>query len=141
MPSWESPRSFASAWTMTNSSGFSKGRPFKNRSLIKLKMAVFMPMPSARVSTASRVKAGDLSSWRSAKRRSIMRIFDFRFSIFDLRKSLGAQSEKWIDARRAASWQITGVKRERSEHRHDGDKRERIGRRRLEKQALDRAAQ
>src|SRR5213594_629220 len=40
--------------------------------LTKLKMAVFAPMPSASVSTATAVKPGFFSSWRKAKRRSFM---------------------------------------------------------------------
>ncbi len=31
-----------------------------------LKMAVFAPIPSARVTTATKVKPGDLWSWRKA---------------------------------------------------------------------------
>ena len=36
-----------------------------------LKIAVFAPIPSARVSTATAVKPGFFSSWRKAKRRSL----------------------------------------------------------------------
>src|SRR5436190_18205737 len=66
---------------MTRRPGSANGRPRRNRSWIKLKIAVFMPIPSARVSTASRVKPGDLRSWRIAKRRSVIGIcgFGFRF--------------------------------------------------------------
>src|SRR4051812_34258401 len=65
-------------------------------------MAVFIPIPSARVSTARSVKAGDLSNWRMAKRRSIMGIFDFGFSIFDWRNSFGAERVDWVHESGAA---------------------------------------
>src|SRR6266446_1227338 len=44
-------------------------------------MAVFAPMPSASVSTATAVKPGFFSSWRKANLRS----FIFGFTIYDLR--------------------------------------------------------
>ena len=49
------------------------------RAFTALKMAVFAPMPSASVSTATAVKQGFFSSWRRANLKS------FIFSIFDLR--------------------------------------------------------
>src|SRR4029453_14073816 len=57
----------------TTRSGSEKGRPRRKRSCIKLKIAVFMPMPSASVSTARKVNPGDLRSWRRAKRRSFIK--------------------------------------------------------------------
>src|SRR5205809_6489697 len=56
----------------TTRSGCLNGRPRKNRSLIKLKMAVFSPIPSASVSTARKVNPGDLRSWRRANFRSFI---------------------------------------------------------------------
>ncbi len=50
--------------TMRFASGYGSGR--NNTALITLKIAVFAPMPSARVSTAMNVKPGDLRSWRKA---------------------------------------------------------------------------
>src|SRR5260370_14633650 len=50
--------------------GSLKGSTRRNRSLIKLKMAVFSPMPSASVRTAIKVNPGDLRSWRKANFRS-----------------------------------------------------------------------
>src|SRR5438094_10201803 len=48
--------------------------------LTKLKMAVFAPMPSASVSTATVVKPGFFSSWRKANFKSfIFPIYDLRF--------------------------------------------------------------
>src|SRR5437016_10260426 len=40
--------------------------------LTKLKMAVFAPMPSASVSTATAVKPGFFSNWRKANLKSFM---------------------------------------------------------------------
>jgi hypothetical protein len=40
--------------------------------LTTLKMAVFAPMPSASVSTATAVKPGFFNSWRKANLRSFM---------------------------------------------------------------------
>src|SRR6266480_4100960 len=85
--------------------GSENGRPRRKRSCIKLKMAVFMPMPSASVSTASEVKAGDFRSWRRAKRTSFI--------------SFSAQSLNRIDMRRAARGKKTGEECGRTEH-HTG---------------------
>src|ERR1043165_8586734 len=59
------------------------GKRSRNTALTTVKIALFTPIPSASVRTATNVKPGDFSSWRKAKRRSIMGIFEFRFSIFD----------------------------------------------------------
>src|SRR6266545_4248079 len=56
----------------TTRSGSEKGRPRRKRSCIKLKIAVFMPIPSVSVSTARKVNPGDLRSWRSANLRSFI---------------------------------------------------------------------
>src|SRR5918996_6625873 len=72
----------------TSRSGSEKGRPRRKRSWIKLKMAVFIPMPMASVMTASNVNPGDLRSWRRANRRSFM--------------SFSAQGVDWIDQCRAS---------------------------------------
>src|SRR5881227_1422950 len=58
--------------TSINSSGFDNGRVFKRTALRSWKMAVFAPMPSARVSTATAVKPGFFSSWRKANLRSFI---------------------------------------------------------------------
>ena len=50
-----------------------------------------------------------------AKRRSIIGIFDFRFSIFDWEKSLGAQGKKRIDAGSATGREIAGDESETAE--------------------------
>src|SRR2546426_473739 len=46
-------------------------RPRKKRSLIKLKIAVFSPIPSASMSNASKVNPGDFASVRTAYLRSV----------------------------------------------------------------------
>src|SRR5256714_10324215 len=83
---------------MTRRSGSSNGSPLRNRSLIKLKMAVFMPMPSARVSTARSVNAGDLISWRKAKRRSIINQRSEVGGQWSENFSFGAESDDGVDA-------------------------------------------
>src|SRR5882757_1751579 len=74
--------------------GSLNGSRRRKRSLIKLKIAVFSPMPSARVRTATTVNPGDLRSWRTANFRSFM--------------SLGAQRDNRIDTCGAAGWYKTG---------------------------------
>src|SRR5438067_937579 len=77
------------------------GRPRRNRSLIKLKIAVFSPMPSASVSTAMQVNAGDLRSWRRANFTSVI--------------LFGSQRGNWIDVCGAARRYQTSQQRGRRE--------------------------
>ena len=85
-------------------SGSWNGRPCRNRSLIRLKMAVFIPMPSARVITARRVNAGDFRSWRMSEAE--IDHGNLRFDCdFRLENSFGAESDDWIDAGGAARGQ------------------------------------
>src|SRR6266545_6753241 len=58
--------------TATNSSGCLIGSVFSKTASSKLKMAVFAPIPSASVSTATAVKPGFLSNWRKANLRSFI---------------------------------------------------------------------
>src|SRR4029077_13377463 len=58
-----------------------------------LKSAVFAPIPSASVTTATRVNPGDLRSWRKANLRSFI--------------SLGPQRLNRIDMGGAPCWQQT----------------------------------
>src|SRR5439155_27157227 len=51
------------------------GRGLMRTALIRLKIAVFAPIPSASVSTATAVKPGFFSSWRKANLRSFIRQF------------------------------------------------------------------
>src|SRR5436853_4726310 len=70
---WNSSvRSFPLVRICRTRSGFWNGRPFRKRSLISEKIAVFSPIPSARVITANKLNPGDFTSWRRAKRRSVI---------------------------------------------------------------------
>src|SRR5438477_1502433 len=62
-------------WTTRD--GSLNGRPRRNKSLIKLKIVVFSPMPIASVIIASAEKPGDLRSWRSANFTSFMSLVSF----------------------------------------------------------------
>src|SRR5256885_5613267 len=53
-------------------SGSGPGMGFNSVELTTLKMAVFAPMPSASVSTATAVKPGFFSNWRKANLRSFI---------------------------------------------------------------------
>ena len=73
----------------------------KKTALMMLNKAVFAPMPSASVSTATAVKPGFFSSWRKANLRS--------FIVYDLRiRSFTSQSLHWIDVCRAPRGQPAG---------------------------------
>src|SRR6266480_5910257 len=94
----------------TTRSGSENGRPRRKRSCIKLKMAVFIPMPSASVMTARVVNPGDLRSWRRAKLRSFI--------------SFSAQSLDWLYARGASSRKKTGKEGGSGQHRARNEKGE-----------------
>ena len=83
--------------------GSLNGSPRKNRSLIRLKIVVFSPIPSANVMIAIAVNPGDLRSWRTANFRSFM--------------SFGSEGNDWIDAR------STARREPASEKRNGGNKR------------------
>src|SRR5205823_5479508 len=84
----------------TTRPGSLNGRPRRKRSLIRLKIAVFSPIPRASVSNASKVNAGDLSNCRRAKRRSVITI---RSLLMDFATaSLVSQCDHWIDLGGAA---------------------------------------
>src|SRR5207249_5570982 len=82
-------------------SGSWNGRPFRKRSLISEKIVVFSPIPSARVTIAMKVNAGDLRSWRSANFTSLI--------------LFGSQRGNWIDVCGAAC---------REQTRHQCDRHE-----------------
>src|SRR4029453_16807256 len=90
--------------------GSLNGSPRRNRSLIRLKIVVFSPMPSASVRTATKVNPGDLRSWRKAKRRSFMKrlIVDYSFS---------AQCLDRIDKSGPARGHVTGEQCHQSKRR------------------------
>src|SRR6185312_16389705 len=67
-PDQSGPRSLNQ--TNRSDSGYASGR--NSTASTTLKMAVFAPMPSASVSTATAVKPGFFSNWRKANLRSFM---------------------------------------------------------------------
>src|SRR6266704_2384911 len=81
-------RDLSPPYKCTTRDGSLNGRPRRNRSLIKLKIVVFSPMPTASVKTATQVNAGDLRSWRSANFTSLI--------------LFGSQRGNWIDVCGAA---------------------------------------
>src|SRR4051812_20816723 len=77
-----------------------------------LNIAVFAPMPSASVRTATSVKPGDLPSWRKANLRSFM--------------SFSAQCLNGIDMRRAARRNQTSEQCRERQHDRGRAKQQRI---------------
>src|SRR5438094_1442025 len=75
-----------------------------------VKIAVFAPMPSASVSTATAVKPGFFSNWRKANLRSFI-----------------TQRLHRIDFCRASRRKVTGEERSRSQQKPDASKGYRIG--------------
>src|SRR5438309_6831071 len=94
-------RDLSPPYKRTTRDGSLNGRPRRNRSLIKLKIAVFSPMPSASVRTAMQVNAGDLRSWRSANFTSVI--------------LFGSQRGNWVDVCGAACRYQTSQQRGRRE--------------------------
>src|SRR6185503_12236089 len=70
--SCDQPRLGYCCQTATKDSGLENGSGRKSAALMTLKMAVFAPMPSASVSTATTVKPGFFNSWRKANFKSFM---------------------------------------------------------------------
>src|SRR2546425_4106411 len=95
------------AWT--SSCGFRTGSDRSMSVLITEKIAVFAPMPSASVSTATAVKPGFFSNWRKANLRSFI-----------------TQCLHRIDFGRAARWHEAGQERHRQQHERHHPKRQRI---------------
>src|SRR6476619_2806250 len=113
---WNSSvRSFPLVRICSTRSGSWNGRPFRKRWLISEKIAVFSPIPSARVTTAMTVNPGDLRSCRNAKPISFM--IAVRLKVF---LSFCAQRDDWIDARGAAGWHAAGDQRD-CRKRQQGD--------------------
>src|SRR6184192_737111 len=65
-------RDLSPPYKCTTRDGSLNGKPRRNNSFIKLKIVVFSPIPSANVTTAMDVNAGDLRSWRKANFRSFI---------------------------------------------------------------------
>src|SRR4030095_3630933 len=87
--------------------------------LTKLNMAVFAPMPSASVSTATAVNPGVFSNWRKANLRSFI-----------------AQRFHRIDARGAPGRDQTGQQGYCGEEKHSAKEYERLGGTNVEKLVL-----
>src|SRR4030081_1257500 len=85
--------------TTTSRSGSLNGNGRSSTALTTLKIAVFAPMPSASVMTATAVNPGFFKSWRKANFRSFM-----------------AQCLHWIDLRRAAGGKKTGQQGDEQEN-------------------------
>src|SRR6266496_3530201 len=95
---WPDLRPGLSAQMTASRSASGNGNVRSNAALIRLKMAVQAPIPSASVSTATAVKPGFFSSWRKANLRSFMVHcqksvvscpLSIRLSDFDLEASFG----------------------------------------------------
>src|SRR4030095_5894875 len=104
--------SLTPVWTTRDGSW--KGSPRRNKSFIKLKIAVLAPMASARVTTAMMVNPGVLASVRSAYLKSeiirLQREFD------GCESSFGTKSNNRINARRAARGEPTRDHHRDAEH-------------------------
>src|SRR5437773_2982357 len=98
-------RDLSPPYKCTTRDGSLNGRPRRNRSLIKLKIVVFSPMPTANVKTATQVNAGDLRSWRSANFISLI--------------LFGSQGGNWIDVCGAACRNETGRRSDEREQSRD----------------------
>src|SRR5882724_1677818 len=115
---WNSSvRSFPLVRICRTRSGSRNGSPLRNRSLINEKIAVFNPIPSARVSTAMQVNAGDLRSWRSANFTSLI--------------LFGSQSGNWINVCGAARGHQTREQRSQAKNCNRPGEYKRIVRRDL----------
>src|SRR6266446_4290117 len=101
-------RDLSPPYKWTTRDGSLNGRPRRNRSLIKLKIAVLSPIPSARVITAIEVNAGDCRSLRNAKRISFM--FEYGVDRFgEIHSARRARTGSTRVARRAGNKQATNA--------------------------------
>src|SRR2546428_4615729 len=121
----------------TSESGFLTGSGLNRSSFKTPKIAVFAPMPSASVSTATAVEPGFFSNWRKANLRSFivrcqwsvvsrssfdsaLRIPHFAF------ESFVPQRFHWIDFGGAARGHEAGQERHRQQHERNHPERQRI---------------
>src|ERR1700733_8931366 len=86
----ERPLTRVGSPTTTSCCGSLTGSILSKSAFTTVKIAVFAPMPKARVTMATAVNPGLLRNWRSAKRRSWS-------SPFIVNSSLVTQSDHWID--------------------------------------------
>src|SRR5438445_12992671 len=111
---------------MTIRSGSRYGSAFSNTALTTLKMAVFAPIPSARVSTATAVKPGFLSNWRKANFKSFItqRLHGIDFRCTARRQPAGQQgdrSEKYCHAHKCSRVGWFHLEKECPEDSREGD--------------------
>src|SRR4029077_2054750 len=104
-----------------SASGYGSGR--SRTALTMLNIAVFAPIPSASVRTATRVNPGDLRSWRRANLRSLILFC--------------AQRDYRIDAWGGTGWYQTGKKSGDGESCSGNGNQKRIVRRDLVKLSRD----
>src|SRR4029077_20113266 len=104
-----------------SASGYGSGR--SRTALTMLNIAVFAPMLSASVKTATRVNPGDLRSWRRANLKSLILFC--------------AQRDDRIDACGAAGWYQTGKNGSDAETCGSNGNQKRIMRRDLVKLSRD----
>src|SRR5437660_4501415 len=116
--------SFDFSETNTSHPGSLNGGGRSSTALTTLKIAVFAPMPSASVSTATMVKPGFFSNWRKANFKSFI-----------------TQCLHRIDLRGPARGQPAGEKRDQSQEQRDTRKRGGIQRAHAEKQTAQEACQ
>src|SRR5690349_13593148 len=98
-----SVRSFALVRTCSTRFGSWNGRPLRKRSLISEKIALFNPIPSARVTTASKLNPGDFTSWRRAKRRSVIIIEQRSNRGFPKKNHRGNGGPQAVDRRKTSN--------------------------------------
>src|SRR2546427_7916550 len=103
-------------------SGSRNGNGRRSTAFMTLKIAVFAPIPSASVSTATAVKPGFFSSWRKANLRSFI-----------------TQCLHRIDTRSASRRQPRSEQRHQQEQQRHASERQRIGGFDVEEQRLQHA--
>src|SRR5262249_23208073 len=112
---------------LTSRSACGKGNGRSSTPSTTEKIAVFAPIPSASVKTATRVKPGDLRNWRRANLRSFM--------------SFSSQSDDWIYARSAAGGNPRSEESSGKQQRADGEIYSWVEPASFEQNALQRARQ
>src|ERR1700693_414734 len=110
------------------------GRTRRKRSWIRLKIAVFAPMPRVSVRTETNVNAGDFRSCRSANRMSVNIIVPPQAKF-----SLITERDHWIDPRGPPSGNKTRNRRDQGQHAGDRKIDRRIERVDLEQNIFQRS--
>src|SRR2546423_11393455 len=125
-------RALSPPYKWTTRDGSLNGRPRRKRSLIKLKIAVLSPIPSASVITAIAVKAGDCRSLRNANRMSFIGCGVGALEKFSFR----TQCDDGIDTRGAARRNPGSKKRRAKKQQTDSEINSRIDPLHFEKHTL-----